>query len=105
MKIKSAGETASDVAARHGISLNGHVASRLTPNMAHRYDLSLVMETARIQHATVFAPEVRGKTLLFGLWLAQKEIPYLYHKSLNIFEYVYGLLEQACQQWVQPLRQ
>lgn len=85
VKVKSAGvhglvkhpadATAADVAANHGVSLEGHAGRKLTAEMARNYDLILAMESEHIAQVTAIAPEVRGKTMLFGQWLEQKEIP------------------------------
>ncbi|WP_414164280.1 protein tyrosine phosphatase [Superficieibacter sp. BNK-5] len=109
MKVDSAGTfglsgqpadaTAIEIAAAHGVSLEGHIARKLTPAMARDYDLILVMEPAHIEQVTAIAPEVRGKTMLFGQWAGKKEIPDPYRKSHEAFEHVYGLLEQASKEW------
>ena len=82
VKVKSAGvhglvkhpadATAADVAANHGVSLEGHAGRKLTAEMARNYDLILAMESEHIAQVTAIAPEVRGKTMLFGQWLEQK---------------------------------
>ena len=92
VKVKSAGvhglvkhpadATAADVAANHGVSLEGHAGRK---------------------QVTAIAPEVRGKTMLFGQWLEQKEIPDPYRKSQDAFEHVYGMLERASQEWAKRL--
>lgn len=107
VKVKSAGvhglvkhladATAADVAANHGVSLEGHAGRKLTAEMARNYDLILAMESEHIAQVTAIAPEVRGKTMLFGQWLEQKEIPDPYRKSQDAFEHVYGMLERASQ--------
>ncbi|MCF3401664.1 protein-tyrosine-phosphatase Etp, partial [Escherichia coli] len=91
VKVKSAGvhglvkhladATAAEVAANHGVSLEGHAGRKLTAEMARNYDLILAMESEHIAQVTAIAPEVRGKTMLFGQWLEQKEIPDPYRKS------------------------
>lgn len=65
--------------------------------MARNYDLILAMESEHIAQVTAITPEVRGKTMLFGQWLEQKEIPDPYRKSQDAFEHVYGMLERASQ--------
>ncbi len=96
------GRTA-DVAANHGVSLEGHAGRKLTAEMARNYDLILAMESEHIAQVTAIAPEVRGKTMLFGQWLEQKEIPDPYRKSQDAFEHVYGMLERASQEWAKRL--
>lgn len=113
VKVKSAGvhglvkhpadATAADVAANHGVSLEGHAGRKLTAEMARNYDLILAMESEHIAQVTAIAPEVRGKTMLFGQWLEQKEIPDPYRKSQDAFEHVYGMLERASQEWTKRL--
>lgn len=71
--------------------------------MARNYDLILAMESEHIAQVTAIAPEVRGKTMLFGQWLEQKEIPDPYRKSQDAFEHVYGMLERASQEWAKRL--
>ncbi|EJH8475732.1 cold shock-like protein CspH [Escherichia coli] len=97
------GPTAADVAANHGVSLDGHAGRKLTAEMARNYDLILAMESEHIAQVTAIAPEVRGKTMLFGQWLEQKEIPDPYRKSQDAFEHVYGMLERASQEWAKRL--
>ncbi|MDW6233199.1 protein-tyrosine-phosphatase Etp [Escherichia coli] len=111
VKVKSAGvhglvkhpADAADVAANHGVSLEGHAGRKLTAEMARNYDLILAMESEHIAQVTAIAPEVRGKTMLFGQWLEQKEIPDPYRKSQDAFEHVYGMLERASQEWAKRL--
>ncbi|MFW0767423.1 protein tyrosine phosphatase [Trabulsiella odontotermitis] len=91
------------VAAGHGLSLAGHVTRKVTAGMLRDADLILVMEPAHIEQVTVMAPDVRGKTLLFGQWLDSKKIPDPYGKSREAFEHVYGLLAQASQEWAKRL--
>lgn len=87
----------------HGVSLEGHAGRKLTAEMARNYDLILAMESEHIAQVTAIAPEVRGKTMLFGQWLEQKEIPDPYRKSQDAFEHVYGMLERASQEWAKRL--
>lgn len=114
MKIDSAGTyglsghpadvMAAEAAAAHGLSLDNHLARKLTPAMAREYDLIMVMEPEHIEQVTAIAPEVRGKTMLFGQWLGKKEIPDPYRKSPEAFEHIYRLLEQSSQEWAKRLR-
>ena len=61
------------------------------------------MDKKHLDKITHMAPEVRGKTMLLGHWLGQKEIPDPYRQSLDAFEFVYQLIEQACDSWVKKL--
>ncbi|ADU69894.1 protein-tyrosine-phosphatase [Pantoea sp. At-9b] len=98
-----ADQTASDVAAKHGLSLAGHHAQQLTADMCRDYDLILVMEKRHVEQVNRIDPAARGKTMLLGHWLNQQEIADPYKKSREAFEEVYGLLEHATQKWVNVL--
>ncbi len=47
----------------------------------------------------------QGKSLLFGQWLEPQDIPDPYRKSREAFEYVFGLLGKASQEWARRLGQ
>ncbi|AYH06455.1 protein-tyrosine-phosphatase [Pectobacterium parmentieri] len=100
---KPADAMATEVANRHNLSLEGHEAQQLTSALCRQYDLILVMEKGHIDGVGRIAPEVRGKTMLFGHWLNQQEIADPYRKSREAFEFVYSQLEQSAQKWVQVL--
>ncbi|HHQ4313998.1 TPA: protein tyrosine phosphatase [Serratia fonticola] len=100
---KEADDTAKEVANKHGLSLDKHIARQLTAEMCHEYSLILVMEKRHIDSVCRLAPEVRGKTMLFGHWLEQKEVPDPYRKSREAFEFVYDLLSEAAQKWAHAL--
>lgn len=100
---KPADATATEVAAHHALSLEGHLARQLTSSMCREYDLILVMEKKHIDAVCRFAPEVRGKTMLFGHWLEQCEIADPYRQSREAFEYVYRLLDESAQKWAKAL--
>ncbi|PWC13678.1 protein tyrosine phosphatase [Brenneria roseae subsp. americana] len=100
---KPADVMARDVAQAHGLSLEGHSAQQLTSSLCRQYDLILVMEKRHVDAVSKIAPEVRGKTMLFGHWLNQQEIADPYRKSREAFEFVYSQLEQSAQKWAQAL--
>ncbi|KMK01537.1 protein tyrosine phosphatase [Pluralibacter gergoviae] len=91
------------VAEKHGLSLDGHTGRQFTRSLGQKYDLLLVMDNSHLSQITRIAPEIRGKTLLFGHWLGGKEIPDPYRKSDEAFESVYQLIDQASQHWVARL--
>ncbi|HEC2597208.1 protein tyrosine phosphatase [Raoultella ornithinolytica] len=98
-----ADDSAKKIAALHGLTLEGHRGQQFTSSLARQYDLILVMEKSHIEQVGRIAPEVRGKTMLFGQWLDQREIPDPYRKSDEAFALVYRLIEQAGTQWVKKL--
>ena len=93
------------VAWRHGISLEGHVARKVTRSLLQKSDLILVMEPEHLRFIATMAPENRGKSLLFGQWLETQDIPDPYRKSREAFEYVFGQLGKASQEWARRLSQ
>ena len=99
----AADASAIKVAENHNLSLEGHKGRQFTGTLGRQYDLILVMEKHHIEQVTKIAPEARGKTLLIGHWLSNKEIPDPYRQSMEAFEFVYQLLDQACNSWAGKL--
>ncbi|MNE76319.1 Low molecular weight protein-tyrosine-phosphatase wzb [compost metagenome] len=83
--------------------MEGHVAQQLTGSLCRNYDLILTMEKRHIESIGRIAPEVRGKTMLFGHWLGQAEIDDPYRKSQEAFEHVFQLLSRSADKWAQSL--
>ncbi len=52
---------------------------------------------------TQISPEARGKTMLFGLWIGQKDIPDPYRQSCEAFEHAYKMIDEAAQAWAKKL--
>lgn len=95
--------SAIQISEQHQLTLSGHKAQQFTGTLGRQYDLLLVMEKHHVEQITAIAPEARGKTMLIGHWLDGMEIPDPYRKSMESFEYVYRLLDQACNSWVRKL--
>lgn len=91
------------IAEKHGLSLEGHRGTQFTSSLGRQYDLLLVMEHLHLEQVSRIAPEVRGKTMLFGHWLGGKDIPDPFRKSDEAFESVYQLIDQASLRWVARL--
>lgn len=99
---QSADVSAEAVAQHHGLSLDGHSARQLTRALCQQHDLILVMEQQHIEAVTRIAPEVRGKTMLYGHWL-KRDIPDPYRQSREAFEFTFDLIAEATQAWAQRL--
>ncbi|HEC2555551.1 TPA: protein tyrosine phosphatase [Raoultella ornithinolytica] len=99
----AADNSAIKVAQNHGLSLEGHHSRQFTSSLGRQYDLILAMEKSHIEQIGNIAPEARGKTMLFGHWLEQRDIPDPYRKSDEAFLSVYKLIEQAGKLWAQKL--
>ncbi len=100
---KSADDMAIQVAQEHGVSLDGHQSQQLTPQLCSQFDLILVMEKGHINALSDIAPEARGKTMLFGQWIGQRDIPDPYRQSKEAFDHAYALIEQAAAAWGKKL--
>ncbi|WP_117147135.1 protein tyrosine phosphatase, partial [Klebsiella pneumoniae] len=87
-----------------GINLEGHSGTQFTSAMSIEYDLILVMDKNHIEQVSKIAPHARGKTMLIGRWIGNKEIPDPYKQSKEAFEFVYQLIDEACHSWAQRLR-
>ncbi|HFZ8994100.1 TPA: protein tyrosine phosphatase [Citrobacter freundii] len=99
----SADLSAVKISSQYGLSLAGHQGQQFTSSLGREYDLILAMEKFHIEQISRIAPEARGKTMLFGHWINQQEIPDPYQKSDEAFASVYRLIEQAGQCWVEKL--
>lgn len=100
---KPADKMAAEVALAHGYSLEGHQAQQLTSDLCRDFDLILVMEKGHIDAVTSIAPEARGKTMLFGQWIGQQDIPDPYRLSKEAFDHAYDLIDQAATAWTKKL--
>jgi protein-tyrosine phosphatase len=100
---KPADEMATKIAAEHGIDITTHQAQQLTSELCSHYDLILVMEKSHIDALTNIAPEARGKAMLFGQWIGQKNIPDPYRQSREAFDFAFDLIEQAAHAWAKKL--
>ncbi|MBT0055454.1 low molecular weight phosphotyrosine protein phosphatase [Vibrio alginolyticus] len=100
---KAADEMTTTIANEHSVSLDGHEARQLTPELCAQYDLILVMEKGHLEALTKIAPEARGKTMLFGQWINEQNIPDPYRQSREAFEHAYTLIEKAAKAWSQKL--
>lgn len=99
---QSADASAEAIALQHGLSLEGHIARQLIRELCQQHDLILVMEQKHIEAVTRIAPEVRGKTMLYGHWL-KRDIPDPYRQSREAFEFTFDLIAEATTAWAQRL--
>jgi len=98
-----ADSSAEHVAQLNHLSLEGHKGQQFTSSLGRQYDLILVMERNHIEHISHLAPEARGKIMLFGHWLGEKEIPDPYKKSEEAFVSVFNIIQQSAEGWVSKL--
>lgn len=100
---KPADPSAINIAEKHGISLEGHEGKQFTASMGRQFQLILVMEQQQLEQVSNLAPELRGKTMLLGHWINNKNIPDPYKKSDEAFASVYKLIEHSCNTWISKL--
>ncbi|UTM56565.1 low molecular weight phosphotyrosine protein phosphatase [Photobacterium sp. CCB-ST2H9] len=100
---KPADRMAIEIAAENGVSLDGHQAKQLTADLCREFDLILVMEKGHVDALVSIAPEARGKTMLFGQWIGQQDIPDPFRMSREAYEHAYQLIYKAALAWVKKL--
>ncbi|HFP9247334.1 TPA: protein tyrosine phosphatase [Raoultella ornithinolytica] len=98
-----ADENAIKIAALNNLSLEGHKGKQFTSSLGRKYDLILVMERFHVECIGRIAPEARGKTMLLGHWLGDREIPDPYRKSEEAFASVFTIIQQSAQTWINKL--
>lgn len=100
---KPADAMAIQVAAEHGVDVENHQSQQLTSQLCAQHDLILVMEKGHMEALTSIAPEARGKTMLFGQWIGQQDIPDPYRQSKEAFEHAFKLIDEAAHAWAKKL--
>ena len=100
-----ADDVAMQVAATHGLSLDGHVARQVMEEIVGSQDLILVMEKSHKVDLVNRFPKVSGKTMLFGQWLdGYPDVPDPYKRPLEFHEKTFALLEKAASSWIERLK-
>lgn len=100
---KAADGSASATAARHGVSLDGHVARQFTAELGREADLILVMEPGHKAQIARDTPQFSGKTMLFDHWTAAKGIADPYQRSDDFHEEVFKQVDAAATAWAKRL--
>lgn len=95
--------SASDVAAGHGVSLEGHIARQFSAALAQTSDLILVMEAAHKAEIVSSNPALSGKTMLFDQWSGAKGIADPYRRSHDFHEAVFAQAAAAAAAWADKL--
>lgn len=95
--------TATEVAAAHGVSLEGHVARQFNSVLGRNSDLILVMEPAHKARIVSMSPELTGKLMLFDQWSGATGIQDPYRRSREFHEQAYLKLEAAAASWAEKL--
>ncbi|MNR63016.1 Low molecular weight protein-tyrosine-phosphatase etp [compost metagenome] len=61
------------------------------------------MEKGHISAVTAVDPSARGKTMLFGHWQGECEVPDPYRLSREAYEHVYQLSVRSADGWAKRL--
>ena len=86
-----------------GIDTSGHRSRQLTRDMTSSSDLIIVMEEWQVGAVCDTDPNARGKTMLLGKWIDNREIPDPYRKSEEMFSRVHDLIVRSCNSWINKL--
>lgn len=102
----AADDVAADVARRHGIAVDGHIARQLTPALGADHDLILVMERAHRHEIGERFPQLSGRTMLFGQWIdGGADILDPYRRPVAVHEQTVALIRKAGEAWISKLAQ
>lgn len=94
---KPADQMAANLASEHGISLDGHEAQQLTPELCAQYDLILVMEKRPFRSLNKkLLRRLVVKPCYLDNGSKKKNIPDPYRQSREAFEHAYALIEKSC---------
>jgi len=97
-------ELAAEIVVQHGLDPSGHVARQLTPDICKQADIILTMSNRNIEEICQISPESRGKAMLYGRWIGDKEIPDPYRRELIVYEQAFELLDEGARAWLQALQ-
>lgn len=96
-------ETASEVAAAFGVSLDGHVARQFDSRIGEENDLILVMEPGHRREIGLLSPHLSGRVMLFDHWTGSAGIPDPYRKPRQYHEKIFKLISSAADGWIKRL--
>ena len=99
----AADETAAQVAAEHGVDLQGHVARQFNRELGAAHDLILTMEPGHRREIINAAPDLSGKVMLFDHWQGGRGIADPYRRSRQFHEEVFAQIEAAGSAWAMRL--
>jgi protein-tyrosine phosphatase len=91
------------VAAKDGVSLDGHKARQFTLDLGRDADLILVMEPGHKAEIIRSAPQLSGKIMLFDQWTGARGIEDPYRRPPEIHAVVFRQIEAAAKAWAAKL--
>lgn len=99
----AADEDAATVAARNGISLEGHFARQFSHDIGTDNALILVMEPGHKREIMRASPDLSGRIMLFDQWAGANGIADPYRRSIQFHEEVFAQIDAAATAWVDKL--
>jgi protein-tyrosine phosphatase len=87
------------IMARHGYSLDKHIAKQVSAEMVTKADLILVMDDSQRRHLESHFNAASGKTFRLGHF-QNVDIPDPYGESEIVFDQVYQLIDDNTQAWL-----
>lgn len=100
----SADSDAAAVAARHGVSLGGHVARQFTYQIATEHELILVMEAGHKREIIKSFPDLSGRIMMFDLWTGATGVADPYQRTTQFHEEVFAQIKFAATAWMDKLQ-
>lgn len=98
-----ADNTAAEVAAAQGVSLDGHEARQFTSRIGEENDLILVMEPGHRREIAKQAPHLLGRIMLFDHWTGCTGIPDPYKRPHEYHAKTFDLILAAAGAWATRL--
>ena len=93
-----------DAALAQGLSLDGHIARKLTPELGMAHDLLLVMEKSHRNEIAERMPQLVGRTMLFGQWIdGGIDLSDPYRRPRVIHDQTVALIRRAGAEWIARL--
>lgn len=89
-----------------GLDIGSHRGRQVTPEMALRADLILVMDARQLAWCAQWLPSVHGRVFLMGHWLGSPppEIPDPQGLGPDAFRQAFEILRQSVTAWLPHLR-
>jgi protein-tyrosine phosphatase len=98
-----ASEYAAELMSERGIDISGHRARQLTPELLHKTDLILVMESVHKKAIEAEDTTARGKVFRLGEW-QDRDIHDPFQKPKTEFAKVLREIDVCIEDWVERLK-
>ena len=92
-----------DIAQRERLQLESHRGRQITSDILRNSDLVLVMESGQKDWLLANFPEARGRVFLLTHWGAGEDIDDPYRLGVDVFERVFGEIEESVDMWMKKI--